>query len=101
MPTLSDKNKISVNSQVIPLNFSSASTRWWTRTRFTFRRTLAILRSCFEVVGVSNSMHPKKVPCHELMNEFDDTPALGLVCCSIWQVTWWNVHTQYEVWLNT
>ena len=55
----------------------------------------------FEVVGVSNSMHPKKVPCHELMNEFDDTPALGLVCCSIWQVTWWNVHTQYEVWLNT
>ena len=65
----------------------------------------------FEVVGVSNSMHPKKVPCHELMNEFDDAPALGpekssrfrsaLVCCSIWQVTWWNVHTQYEVWLNT
>jgi len=25
----------------------------------------------FEAVGVSNSMHPKKVLCHESMNEFD------------------------------
>ena len=30
----------------------------------------------FEVVGIQSSMNPKKVPCHELMNEVDDTPAL-------------------------
>lgn len=30
----------------------------------------------FEVVGIKTSMNPKKVPCHELMNEVDDTPAL-------------------------
>ena len=30
----------------------------------------------FEVVGVQNTMNPKKVPCHELMCEVDDTAAL-------------------------
>ena len=30
----------------------------------------------FEVVGVRNAMNPKKVPCHELMCEVDDTAAL-------------------------
>ena len=32
----------------------------------------------FEVVGIQCTMNPKKVPCHELMCEVDDTPALGL-----------------------
>eukprot|EP00435_Cladocopium_sp_Y103_P051887 s469_g16.t1 len=31
----------------------------------------------FEVVGIQCTMNPKKVPCHELMCEVDDTPALG------------------------
>ena len=31
----------------------------------------------FEIVGVQNSMHSKKVPCHELMSEVDNTPALS------------------------
>ena len=30
----------------------------------------------FDVVGVQSSLNPKKVPCHELMNEVDETPAL-------------------------
>ena len=31
----------------------------------------------FEVVGINGSMHSKKVPCHELMNEPDNTPFLN------------------------
>ena len=30
----------------------------------------------FEVVGVQSTMNPKKVPCHEMMTEVDDTPLL-------------------------
>eukprot|EP00435_Cladocopium_sp_Y103_P071106 s873_g36.t1 len=30
----------------------------------------------FEIVGVQGSVHSKKVPCHELMTEVDDTPGL-------------------------
>ena len=30
----------------------------------------------FEVVGVQSTMNPKKVPCHEIMTEVDDTPLL-------------------------
>ena len=31
----------------------------------------------FEVMGIKDTMHSKKVPCHELMNEADDTPLLN------------------------
>ena len=30
----------------------------------------------FEIVGVQNSMHTKKVPCHDLMSEVDNTPTV-------------------------
>ena len=31
----------------------------------------------FEIVGVQNSMHTKKIPCHELMSEVDNSPILS------------------------
>eukprot|EP00435_Cladocopium_sp_Y103_P049927 s1227_g15.t1 len=46
-------------------------------TRLSIQQNPRHFDKLFEVVGISDAVHAKKVPCHELMNEVDDTPLLS------------------------